>query len=71
MIRLLLRQPGAGSSVVCFSKDVKVPVKVRRPLSSVGTSSSNTDFLTKTTSGAKRRKLGSGVVHDIYDDFQQ
>ncbi len=29
------------------------------------------DFLTKTTSGAKRRKLVSGVVHDIYDDFQQ
>ena len=40
MIRLLLRQPGAGSSVVCFSKDVKVPVKVRRTLSSVGTSAS-------------------------------
>ncbi len=35
------RQPGAGSSVVCFSKDVKVPVKVRRTLSSVGTSNSN------------------------------
>ncbi len=32
---------GAGFSVVCFSKDVKVPVKVRRTLSSVGTSSSN------------------------------
>jgi hypothetical protein len=29
------------------------------------------DFLTKTTSGAKRRKLVSGVVHNIYDDFQQ
>jgi hypothetical protein len=28
-------------SVVCFSKDVKVSVKVRRTLSSVGTSSSN------------------------------
>ncbi len=27
------------------------------------------DFLTKTTSGAKRCKLVSGVVHDIYDDF--
>jgi hypothetical protein len=27
------------------------------------------DFLTKTTSGAKRRKLVSGVVHDIYDDY--
>jgi hypothetical protein len=29
------------------------------------------DFLTKTTSGAKCRKLVRGVVHDIYDDFQQ
>jgi hypothetical protein len=29
------------------------------------------DFLTKTTSGAKRCKLVRGVVHDIYDDFQQ
>jgi hypothetical protein len=28
------------------------------------------DFLTKTTSGAKHRKLVSGVVYDIYDDFQ-
>jgi hypothetical protein len=27
------------------------------------------DFLTKTTSGAKRCKLVSGVVHDIYNDF--
>ncbi len=27
------------------------------------------DFLTKTTSGAKYRKLVSGVVHNIYDDF--
>jgi hypothetical protein len=27
------------------------------------------DFLTKTTSGAKHRKLVSGVIHDIYDDF--
>ena len=29
------------------------------------------DFLTKTTSGAKRRKLVRGVVHDIYDDFSK
>jgi hypothetical protein len=43
-IRLLLRQPGVGSTVVCFSKDVKVPVKVKRTLSSVGTSSSNIYF---------------------------
>ncbi len=28
------------------------------------------DFLTKTASGARRRKLVSGVVYDIYDDFQ-
>jgi hypothetical protein len=42
--------------VVCFSKDVKVPVKVRRALSSVGTSSSNSKFdwlKTKGIGGAK------------------
>jgi hypothetical protein len=27
------------------------------------------DFLTKTNSGAKRHKLVSGVVHDLYDNF--
>jgi hypothetical protein len=26
-------------------------------------------FLTMMTSGVKRRKLVSGIVHDIYDDF--
>jgi hypothetical protein len=30
--------------MVCFSKDVKVPIKVRRTLSSVGTFSSNTPY---------------------------
>ncbi len=29
------------------------------------------DFLTKITSGTKRCKLVRGVVHDIYNDFQQ
>jgi hypothetical protein len=29
------------------------------------------DFLTKTTSGTKRRKLVSGVIHDIYNYFHQ
>ncbi len=43
MIRLLLRQPGAGSSRVCFSKDIKVPLKVRKTLSSGDTSSSNNE----------------------------
>jgi hypothetical protein len=35
----------------------------------VGTGENLADFLTKTTSGTKRLKLVSGVVHDIYDDF--
>jgi len=29
------------------------------------------DFLTKTTSDAKRRKLVSRVVHDIYGNFSK
>ncbi len=40
-------------------------------LTHIRTGENLSDFLTKTTSGARRRKLVSGVVHDIYDDFQQ
>ncbi len=40
-------------------------------LTNIRTGENLADFLTKTTSGAKRRKLVRGVVHDIYDDFQQ
>ncbi len=40
-------------------------------LTDIRTGENLADFLTKTTSGTKRRKLVSGVVHDIYDDFQQ
>jgi hypothetical protein len=39
-------------------------------LTHIKTGDNLADFLTKTTSGAKRRKLLSGVVYDIYDDFQ-
>ncbi len=39
-------------------------------LTHIRTGENLADFLTKTTSGAKRRKLVSEVVHDIYDDFQ-
>jgi hypothetical protein len=38
-------------------------------LTHIRTGENIADFLTKTTSGAKHRKLVSGVVHDIYDDF--
>ena len=38
-------------------------------LTHIRTGENLADFLTKTTSGTKRRKLLSGVVHDIYDDF--
>jgi hypothetical protein len=38
-------------------------------LTHIRTGENLADFLTKTTSGAKRCKLVSGVVHDIYDDF--
>ena len=40
-------------------------------LTHIRTGENLADFVTKTTSGAKRHKLVSGVVHDIYDDFQQ
>jgi hypothetical protein len=38
-------------------------------LTHIRTGENLADFLTKTTSGAKRRKLASGVLHDIYNDF--
>jgi hypothetical protein len=63
MICLLLRQPGAGSSVVCFSKDVKVPVKVRRTLSSVVTSSSNRTFDIFTKRGGEKSTVASLFVN--------
>jgi hypothetical protein len=39
-------------------------------LTHIRTGDNLADFLTKTTSGTKRRKLVSGVIYDIYDDFQ-
>jgi hypothetical protein len=38
-------------------------------LTHIRTGENLADFLTKTTGGAKRHKLVSGVLHDIYDDF--
>ncbi len=40
-------------------------------LTHIRTGKNLADFLTKTTSGTTRQKLVRGVVHDIYDDFQQ
>jgi hypothetical protein len=39
-------------------------------LTHIKTGDNLADFLTKTTRGAKCRKRVSGVVYDIYDDFQ-
>jgi hypothetical protein len=38
-------------------------------ITQIKTNDNLSDFLTKTTSGAKRRKLVSRVVHDLYDNF--
>ncbi len=40
-------------------------------LTHIRTGENLADFLTKTTSATKRRKLVTGVVHYIYNDFQQ
>ena len=37
----------------------------------IRTDNNLSDFLSKTTSGAKHCKLVSGVVHDLYDDFRK
>jgi hypothetical protein len=39
-------------------------------LTHIKTGDNHADFLNKTTSGVKRCKLVSGVVYDIYNDFQ-
>ncbi len=40
-------------------------------LTHIRTGENLADFLTKTTNGTKRRKLVSGVVHDIYNDLSK
>ncbi len=40
-------------------------------LTHIRTGDNLADFLTKITSGAKLHKLVRGVIHDIYNDFQQ
>jgi hypothetical protein len=40
-------------------------------LMNIRTGENLANFLTMTTSGVKRRKLVRGVVHNIYNDFQQ
>ncbi len=56
---------------ICYHAIRELVAIVETLLMHIRTGENLADFLTKTTSGAKRRKLVSGVVHDIYDDFQQ
>ena len=56
---------------VCYHAIHELAAMGETLLMHIRTGDNLADFLTHTTSGAKCRKLVSGVVHDIYDDFQQ
>ncbi len=55
---------------ICYHAIRESVAKGETLLTHIRTGENLADFLTKTTSGAKCRKLVRGVVHDIYDDFQ-
>ena len=54
---------------ICYNAICKSIAMAETLLRRIRTGKNLADFLTKTTSGTKRRKLVSGVVHDIYNDF--
>ncbi len=57
-----------GNSI-CYHAICELVAMGETLLTHIRTRENLADFLTKTTSGTKRCKLVSGVVHDIYDDF--
>jgi hypothetical protein len=54
---------------ICYHAIRELVAMSETLLTHIRTGENLADFLTKTTSGAKCRKLVSGVVRDIYDDF--
>ena len=54
---------------ICYHVIRELVVMGESLIAHIKTDDNLSDFLTKTTSGAKRRKLVSGVVHDIYDNI--
>ncbi len=56
-------------SSICYHAFCESVAMGETLLTHISTGDNLADFLSKTTSGAKHRKLVSGVVHDIYDDF--
>ncbi len=56
---------------ICYNAICESVAMGETLLTHIRTGENLADFLTKTTSGATRHKLVSGVIHDIYNDFQQ
>jgi hypothetical protein len=54
---------------ICYHAICELVAMGETLLTHIRTGENLADFLTKTTSSAKHRKLVSGVVHDIYDDI--
>ncbi len=55
---------------ICYHAIRELVAMGKTLLTHIRTGENLADFLTKTTRGAKCRKLVRGVVYDIYDDFQ-
>jgi hypothetical protein len=56
---------------ICYHAICELVAMGETLLMHIRTGENLADFLTKTTRGAKHRKLVSGVIHDIYNDSQQ
>jgi hypothetical protein len=56
-------------NLICYHAIRELVAMGETLLTHIRTGENLADFLTKTTSGIKRRKPVSGVVHDIYDEF--
>jgi hypothetical protein len=56
-------------NLICYHAIRELVAMGETLLTHIRTGENLADFLTNTTSGARCRKLVSGVVHDIYDDF--
>ena len=58
-------------NLICYHEIQELVAMGESLITHIKTDGNLSDFLTKTTSGAKRRKLVCGVVHDIYDYFSK
>ncbi len=56
-------------NLICYHAIQELVAMGESLVTHIRTGENLADFLTKASSGSKHRKLVSGVVHDIYDNF--